>query len=108
MSVLLSLSYSGGGDGGGGGGGGCGMFWLFLCAELLWIELPFLLVVLFVISSPTSSRSGSTSPVDVQLQLFVYRFDCSIFSKAIFGRGVLLHVSGQVSGYFGWRVTLEA
>ena len=52
---------------GGGGGGGSGMFCLSCCAELLLMELSFPLVVLFVVSSLTSSRFGSTSPVDVQL-----------------------------------------
>ena len=106
MSDSMLLSRSGGGSGV--GGDGCsGMFCLFLCAELLSTELSFSSVVLFVISSPTSSRLGSTSPVDVQLQLFVCRSNFSVFSKAVFGRGVLLHVSGKVSGYFGWKGTLE-
>ena len=62
MSDSLSLSSPGGG-----GGGGSGMFCLSLCAELFSIEISFLLVVLFVVSSLTSSRFGLTSPVDVQL-----------------------------------------
>ena len=93
---------------GGGGGGGSGMFCLSFFAELLSTELSFPLAVLFVISSPTSSWSGSTSPVDVQLQLFVCNSKFFVSSKAVFGRGVLLHVSGKVSGYLGWMVTLEA
>ena len=64
------------------------MFCLSFCAEMLSTELSFLLVVLFVVSSPTSSQSGSTSPIDVQLQLFVYRSDFYVFTKAIFGSGV--------------------
>ena len=107
MSDSLSLSSSGGGSGGG-GGGGSGMFCLFLCVEMLSTELSFLSVVFFVISSSTRSRLGSTSPVDVQLQLFFYKSDCSVFSKAVFGRGVLLHVSGKVNGFFGWKGMLEA
>ena len=82
MSESLSLSSSGGG-----GGGGNGMFCLSFCAELLSTELSFPSVFLFVVSSSTRSRSGSTSPIDVQLQLFVCRFDFSVFSKAVFGRG---------------------
>ena len=109
MSDSLSLSSSGGdgGGGGGGGGGGSGMFCLSLCAKLLSTEISFPSVVLFVISSPTSSRLGSNSPVDVQLQLFVCRSDCSVFSKYVFGRGVLLHVSVKVGGYFSWKGMLE-
>ena len=86
MSDSLSLSSSGGGSGGG-GGRGSGMFFLFLFAELLSTKLSFPSVVLFVISSPTSSQLGSASPIDVQLQLFVCRSEFSVFSKAIFGRG---------------------
>ena len=82
MSESLSVSSSRGG-----GGGGSGMFCLFLCAELLSTEISFLSVVLVVISSPTSSRSGSTSPVDVQLQLFVCSSKFSVLSKVVFGRG---------------------
>ena len=107
MSESLSLSTPGGGSGGG-GGGGSGMFCLSRCTEMLSTELLFPSVILFVVSSPTSSRLGSTSPVDVQLQLFVCRSNLSVFSKAVFGRGVLLHVLGKVSGYFGWRGTLES
>ena len=84
------------------------MFCLSRCADLLSMELSFSSIILFVISSPTSSWFGSTSPVDVQLQLFVYKSDYSIFSKVVFGRGVLLHVLGKVSGYFGWKGTPEA
>ena len=62
------------------------MFCLYFCAELLSTELSFLSVVLFVVSSPTNSQSGSNSPVDVQLQLFVCRFNCYIFSRAVFCR----------------------
>ena len=104
MSDSLSLSP----PGGDGGGGGNGMFCLSLCAELLSTELSFSSVVLFVISSLTSSRFGSTSPVDVQLQLFVCSSKFFVLSKAVFGRGVLLCVLRKVSGYFCWRVTLEA
>ena len=82
MSESLSLSSLGDG-----GGGDSGLFCLFLCAELLSTELSFPSVVLVVVSSSTSSRSGSTSPVDVQLQLFVYSSKFSVLSKAVFGRG---------------------
>ena len=81
------MSLSSGGGSGGGGGGGSGMFCLSFYAELLSTKLSFSSVVLFVISSPTSSRSRSTSRVDVQLQLLVCMFDFSVFSKAVFGRG---------------------
>ena len=66
MSVSLSLSPLGT-EGGGGDGGGSGMFCLSCYIELLSTEILFPLVILFVVSSPTSSRFGSTSPVDVQL-----------------------------------------
>ena len=66
MSDSLSLSPPGGG-GGGGGGAGSGMFFLSCYAEMLLMELSFPSIILFVISSPTSSQFGSTSPVDVQL-----------------------------------------
>ena len=84
MSESLSLLSGGGG---GGGGGGCGgVICLFLSVELLWMKLSFPSVV-SVISSLTSSRLVSTSSVDVQLQLFVYSFESSVSSKAVFGRG---------------------
>ena len=86
MSESLSLS-KGGGLGGGGGGGGSGVIGLFVSTKLWLTELSFLSVVLFVVLSPTSSWSGSTSPVDVQLQLFVYRSNFSVFSKVSFGKG---------------------
>ena len=88
MSNSLSLSPLGGGGGGDGGGRGSGMFFFSLCVELLSTKISFLSVVFFVISSSTRSRLGSTSPVDVQLQLFVCKFLCSVFSKPVFGRGV--------------------
>ena len=100
MSDSLSLLS---GDGGGGGGFIC----LFFSLELSSTKLSFLSVV-FVVSSSTSNRLVSTSSVDVQLQLSVRGSECSVSSKAVFGRGVLLHVSVKVSGYFGWRVPLEA
>ena len=93
MSESLSLSSLGGGS-----GGDSGVFCLFFCVELLLIELSFSSVVLVVISSLTSSRSGSTSLVDVQLQLFFCSSKFSVSSKAIFGRAVLLRVSDKVSG----------
>ena len=82
MSESLSLSSLGGG-----GDGRGGMFCLFLHVELLSTELLFPSVILVVVSSLTSSRSGSTSPIDVQLQLFVCKSDFSVFSKAVLGRG---------------------
>ena len=102
MSKSLSLSSLGGG-----GGGDSGVFCLFFYGELLSTKLSFSSVILVVVTSPTSNQSGSTSLVDVQLQLFVCRSDCSAFSKAVFGRGVLLHVLGKVSGYFSWKGTPE-
>ena len=101
-----SLSLLSGGGGGGGGGGGDGVICLVLYVELS-MKLSFLSVV-FVISSSTSSLLVSASFVDVQLQLFVRISECSVSSKAVSGRGVLLHVSVKVSGYFSWRVPLEA
>ena len=82
MSVSLLMSPPGGG-----GGGGSWMFFLSRSIDLLSMEILFLSVVLFVISSPTSNWFGSTSPVDVQLQLFFCRSDCSVFSKDVFGSG---------------------
>ena len=82
MLDLLLLSPPGGGR-----GGGSGMFCLSLYAELLLTEIFFPSVILFIVSSPTSSWFLSNSPVDVQLQLFVCRSDVSVFSKAVFGRG---------------------
>ena len=104
MSKSLSL-LSGGGSGGGGGGGG-GVICLFLAAELSSTKLLSPLVV-FVISSSTSSRLISTSSVNVQLQLPIHSFECSVSSKVVSGSGMLLHVLVKVSGYFGWRVALE-
>ena len=86
MSESLSLFSLGGGSGGG-GGGGSGMFCLFLCEKILSIETLFPSVILVVIYSPTSSRSGSTSPIDVQLQLFVCNSKFYVSSKDVFGRG---------------------
>ena len=100
MSESLSLPTSGGGS-----GGGSGMFCLFLCVELLSTKLSFSPVVLVFVSSPTSSWSGSTSPVDVQLLLFVCSSKFLVSSKAVFGRGVLLRVSGKLSGYFSLNGT---
>ena len=67
MLDSLSLSPPRGGGGGGGGGEGSGMFCLSLYAEFLSNKLLFPSVVLFVVSSLTSSRFGLTSLVDVQL-----------------------------------------
>ena len=105
MSESLLL-HSRGGSGGGGGGGGW-FIGLFISAELWSTELSLLSVVLVVDSSSTSSLSVSTSSVDVPLKLFVRSSECSVLSKAVFGTGVLLHVSEKVSGYFDWRVPLE-
>ena len=66
MLVSLSLSPSGSGSGGG-GGGGSGMFCLSCCVEMLSTKIVFPSVILFVVSSSTSSRFRFTSPVDVQL-----------------------------------------
>ena len=86
--MLESLSLSSLGAGGGGGGGGdSGVFCLFFYAKLFSTELPFPSVILVVVSSPTSSQLGSTSPIDVQLQLFVCRSNFSVFSKVAFGKG---------------------
>ena len=84
MSESLSLLSSGGGSGGG-GGGGSGVICLLLSVELSSMELLFPSVV-FVVSSSTNSRLVSNYFVDVQLQLSVCSFECSMSSKAIFGR----------------------
>ena len=84
MSKSLSLLL-GGGSGGSGGGGG-GVICLFLSVELLLTKISFPSVVFFV-SSLTSSRLVSTSSVDVQLLLSVRSSECSMSSKAVFGRG---------------------
>ena len=102
MSESLSL-LSGGGSGGAGGGGG-GVIGLFVFMGLWSTKLSFLLVV---DSSLTGSRLMSNFSFDGPLQLFVHNFECFVSSKAVFGRGVLLHVSVKVSGYFSWRVMLE-
>ena len=107
MSKSLSLLPLGGGNGGG-GGVGSGVIGLFVSAELWSTKLLFPLVVLVVDSSSNSSQSMLTSSIDVQLHFFVHSSECSVSSKAVFGRGVLLHVSVKVSGYFCWRVLLEA
>ena len=64
MSVSMSPL---GGGGGGGGGGGSGIFCVSRCSHLLLMEPLFPSIVLFVVSSPLSSRFRSTSSVDVQL-----------------------------------------
>ena len=82
MSESLLL-LSGGGDGGGGGGGG-GVIGLFISVELWSTKISFLSVV---DSSSTSSRLVSIYSVHIPLQLFVHSSECSVSSKAIFGRG---------------------
>ena len=99
MSYSLSLSPPGGG-----GGWGSGMFCLSHYAELLSTKLSFPSVILFVVSSLASSWFGSTSPVDVQLHWFVCRSECSVFSKAVFGRGG----APSCVGYSKWILRLEA
>ena len=99
MSESLSLLLGGGGGGGGGGGEGGGVINLFFSAGLWSTELSSPSII-FVVSSSTSSRLILTSSVDVQLQLPVYISECSVSSKAVFGRGVLLHVSVKVRGFF--------
>ena len=90
--ISESLSLLSGGGGGGGGSGGGGVIFLFLTAELSSMEISSPSVV-FVISSSTSNRLVLTYSFDVQLQLFVCSSECSVSSKAVFSRGVLLHVS---------------
>ena len=80
MSESLLL-LSGGGGGGGEGGGVIGLF----VSVGLWLkELSFLSVV---DSSSTGSRLMLTSFVNGPLQLFVCNSECSVSSKAVFGRG---------------------
>ena len=98
MYESLSLLSGGGGSGGGGGGEGGGVIGVFISTELWLTKLPFPLVV---DSLSTCSRLMSTSAIDGPLKLFFRSSECSMFSKAVFGRGVLLHVSVRVSGYFG-------
>ena len=66
------------------GGGGGGVISLFVSAGLWSTKLSFLSVV---DSSSTGSRLMLTSSVDGPLQLFVRSSECSVFSKAFFGRG---------------------
>ena len=81
MSVYLSPP-----GGGGGGGGGSKIFCVSLSSQLLSTKLSFSSVILFVVSSSTSSRFRLTSPIHVQLQLFVCKSDYFVFSKGVFGR----------------------
>ena len=78
MFELLSLLSRGGSDGGG------GVIGLFISAGLWSTELVFMSVV---DSSSTGSRLMLTSTVDGPLQLFGHSFECSISSKAVFGKG---------------------
>ena len=89
---------------GGGGGGGGGVIGLFISVGLWLMELSFPSVVE---SSSTGSRLMSTSTVDGPLQLFVRSSEWSVSSKAVFGGGVLLHVSVRTSGYFRGMMPLE-
>ena len=104
MSDSLSLSSSGGGSGGG-GGRGSGMFCLFLCAELLSTELSFSSVVLLsfllrqVVGWGRLLLSMSNCNYLSAGQIFLYS------PKLYLVWGVLLHVLGKVSGYFGWKGT---
>ena len=84
MFESLSLLSEFGGGGGGGGDVGGGVIGVFVPAEFWSTELPFSSVVE---SSSNCSRLMPTSAVDDPLQLFVHRSDCSISSKAVFGRG---------------------
>ena len=87
MSESLSLSKGGGcGGGSGGGGRGSGVIGLFVSAKLSSMKLSSPLVV-FVVLSSTNSQLISTSSTDVRLQLPVCSSECSVSSKAVFGRG---------------------
>ena len=104
MSESLSLLSEVGGGGGGGGGESGGVIDVVGPMEFwsTYLELPSV-----VESSSTCSRLMSTLAVDGPLQLCVRRSACSISSKAVLGRGVLLHVSVRASGYSGGRVPPE-
>ena len=104
MSKSISLLSEVGGGGGGGGGESGGVIDVVIPAKFWSTELPFSPVVE---SSSTCSRLMSTSAVDGPLQLFSHSSEWSVFSKAIFGGGVLLHVSVRASGYSGGRVPPE-
>ena len=104
MSKSLSLLLRGGSDGGGGGDEGGGVIGVFVSAELWSTKLSFPSVV---DSSSTSARLVLISLIDVPLLVFVPNSECSVSSKAVFGRGVLLHVSVRASGYFDGRVLLS-
>ena len=95
MSEPLSLHSEGGGGGGGDVDEGGGVIGVFISAELWSTKLLFPSVV---DSSSTCSQLMSTSAVDGPLQLFFHSSECPISSKALFGGGVLLHVSVRVSG----------
>ena len=85
MSESLSLLSEFEGGGGGGGGESGGVIDVVEPAEF-WstdLELP-----LVVESSSTCSWLMLTSAVDGPLQLGVRRSTCSIYSKAVFGKGV--------------------
>ena len=84
MSESLSLLSEGGGDGGGGGDEGGGVIGVLVPTEFWSTKLVFPSVVN---SLSMCSCLMSTSIVDGPLQLFVHSSECSISSKAIFGRG---------------------
>ena len=81
MSESLSMSSLGGGSGDG------GVICLFLSTELSSMKLSFPSIVLVVIYSSISIQLLSNFSIDVQLQLSVPSSECSVFSKAVFGRG---------------------
>ena len=77
MSESLSLLSEFGSGGGGGGDEGGGVIGVFVFAEFWSTKLMFSLLF----------ESSSTSAVDGPLQLFVHSSECSIYSKAVSGRG---------------------
>ena len=101
MSESLTLILGGGS--GGGGDGGNGVIFLFLSTEISSTELSFSLVVF--LSFPLQPTVGWR-------QLLLSMSNCNYLSaflnvlcppKLYLEGGVLLHVSGKVSGYFGWK-----
>ena len=104
MSESLSLLSEVSGVRGVGGGESGGVVDVVAPAEFWLTELVPPSVVIY-----SSMYSGLLwiYTVDGPLQLFVHSSESSVSSKAVFGRGVLLHVLVIVSGYYGWRVPLE-
>ena len=88
---------------GGGGGGVSGILCVSRCSQLLLTELLFPSIVLFVSSSATSGQFGlnllsMSNCTDASSGSTILNF-----AKLCLEGGVLLHLSGRASGYFGWK-----